>query len=332
MTDEPRINFNAVRADILRGLDLTAAAAEGYANYHRNHGDLPDSPVYAAHHDLLGKVMRRLQIVAGRGLLDHLAAAETDGDDSFETPYEARYVWHTIRLFRGPHLFDPVDGDFFEAFHPVQCSTLPPGADCWFTVDRRRHWWPTADQHGTYRIRPGYQLVGGGPDGDDPDTIQYWDIQALDETTGEWRDWRGRTAGQADAEAKEAAAAAAPPAADGRFHLQRRTIPEQLTYYADQLEELIRSEKVPNNTLSTIGAVVVGLPGVAAEIRAQSAKLRDHANVVELLGHLVDHEDTSCRIDIYGHCYEHNNPKPCGIPEARELLARIRSEQPGGTK
>lgn len=209
MNDQPAYNPHAVRADILRSLDLTAHAAEGYANYHSNHDVDPGSPALAAHHAQVGRVMRRLHALAGRGLLDHLGAVADDEDDAYQSDYDARYAWHTIRLYRGPNLFDPGESDICDQFHPAQCATLPPGAVCWFNHDPCRSWWPAWDQHGTYRIRPGFQLVGGGPDGDDPDVQEYFDIQVQDETTGAWRDWHGRTVGEAELEAARPAAAGA---------------------------------------------------------------------------------------------------------------------------
>lgn len=111
---------------------------------------------------------------------------------------------------------------------------------------------------------------------------------------------------------------------------RRRTIPERLDYWADQLGDQLDSE-LGHGLIVALGAAVVGLGSIATELRTQDAKQeqrqRDHAETVKMLGRLVDHEDTPCRSDTHGFCLEHHMRQPCDVPEARALLARIRSVQ-----
>lgn len=186
MTNEPRPNRNAVRAEILGTLDLGEAAAENQARIHRLWAK-PSDLETAAHYAEVARRTRRLRTYAER-ILDFL----DEDDDSYSTSYDAQYAWHTVRLYSGEHPFgDPGPHDLVDVGHPSQCGTLPPGAVCWFNNEPHRDWWPAA--HGSYRLRTIEFLVGGGPDGDDPDVAQGMDIQVLDEATGAWSDWDGDT-------------------------------------------------------------------------------------------------------------------------------------------
>jgi len=79
---------------------------------------------------------------------------------------------------------------------------------------------------------------------------------------------------------------------------------------------------------TTVGEAAAATAATVPATEEGQALLQSHyATAVELLGRLVDHEDTRCRLDHNGYCQEHNLSKPCDIPEARELLARIRGEQ-----
>ncbi len=125
--------------------------------------------------------------------------ASAEDDDSYSSSTGAAFAWHTLRLFQGDHPFDPGLHNLYEVGHSAQCETLPPGASCWFAHDPHRHWWPAGDQYGTYRVRTTWWLIGTGRDGDDPEPVEGFDTQVLDETTGTWSDWTGTTAGEAAA-------------------------------------------------------------------------------------------------------------------------------------
>lgn len=123
-----------------------------------------------------------------------------------------------------------------------------------------------------------------------------------------------------------------PDSADGRVTIRQRPLPDQIDYFVDKLAALLDRDPIPpRDVLMAVGPAIVSLGAIAAKLRHDFQE-RDHAEAVELLGHLVDHEDVCCNIDDRGYCLEHHQPDPCGIPAARALLARIRGEQAGGEK
>lgn len=115
-------------------------------------------------------------------------------------------------------------------------------------------------------------------------------------------------------------------ACDGPFSLRKRTIPERLVFWANQLGDQI--DNAPTHSLrAALAAAVVGLEATAKELRAQTSE------AVTLLGQLVDHEDTECRLNKHSnYCEEHGLDVPCDVPAARALLARIRGAQAGGAQ
>jgi|GEM_PF-5776744 len=98
---------------------------------------------------------------------------------------ESEFAWHTVRIFTGRHPFDDVECRQFEVTHPEQCVELPPGAQCWFDLDRRSDWWP--GELGIWRFRPVEEVIGGDEDG--PEVAEFFQIQAFDPEAGTWQDW-----------------------------------------------------------------------------------------------------------------------------------------------
>lgn len=186
MSDEPRHDDHAVKAEILNDLDLAAAASNNRARMHRLWAR-NDDLWRAAHWTEVARRTRQIHDAVAEGLLDRLAAEEDD--DSYRNQYEFQAAWHTLRLYRGPDIFEPGEHDLIEVGHAAQCRTLPPGAVCWFAHDPCRDWWPVG--YGTYRIRATQFINGGTEDG--PNIQEGMDIQVLDETAGTWSDWHGPT-------------------------------------------------------------------------------------------------------------------------------------------
>jgi hypothetical protein len=90
---------------------------------------------------------------------------------------ESVTAWHTIRIFDGPDLLEPEKiVRQYEAYHPDECRTLPPGAACWLHHAPMREHWPT--QPGSYRIRIETVITGGI---EEPD----WDSFLIAERTDE---------------------------------------------------------------------------------------------------------------------------------------------------
>jgi hypothetical protein len=143
------------------------------------------------------------------------APVEAESDSYAGRDGGARLSWHTIRLYRGEHPFEPGLHDLAQVVHASECAALPPGARCWFDVDPCRGSWP-AIHDGTYRIRRICYISGGGEDG--PDYTDAVEIQHLDDATGQWSDWHGETLSQQRAPATEATPRTAFERARIRFH------------------------------------------------------------------------------------------------------------------